>query len=185
MQTTIAGKLYSLGHPLPLALISLQQTIALTYCIPTKWGDFNPHEYAAQFLGFIQQALYSNTPRSFELSIQEIAAAMEQQIPFISDRDVVLNIKSSEMNKDFLLLSASAAQFRAQCTAAHAQISIESKDLSQNTLYILERIIEHLNTFILWLNRFVSMYSTNKDGNFDAMSILTPWTYEKIKELNL
>jgi len=184
MDTTIANKSYSIGHPLVEALAELKLVNAMLYVLPTKWGDFSPYDYATQFISYIDVAINDNHPKKYEVYFQEIAESMETQSPFIAAGTDHNNILSFDSNKDFLLLHAHTSKLYSLLVKARNQLEIESRELSINMISILEFISSKMPIFIKWLWQFVKMYSSNDEGKLVSKAKIVLWDEQKIKELN-
>jgi hypothetical protein len=182
----LGGKDYRESHPLFHFYATLVKAQSLLFAFPKKWGDFAPHEYAVQFLYGIEDALKSSNPKSKELFLQEISESIEKQTVFISEAaDLKLNIASTEQNKDVMLLLGTMYEVLHACVSAKDHIELENKDLSQNLLYILEKITEYLYVFMEWVRAFVYVFSMDESGKLYAQAKASLWDLEKVKRLNV
>lgn len=186
LELKLGGKVYRESHPLFHFYATLIKAQSLLYAFPKKWGDFTPHEYAIQFLYGIEDAIKSHNPKSRELFLQELSETIEKQIVFISEAvDLKLSIASTEQNKDMILLLGTMYEVLHACVSAKDHIELENKELSQNLLYILDKIIIYLYVFIEWVRAFVRVFSMDESGNLYAQAKVILWDLEKVKRLNV
>lgn len=182
----LGGKTYKSNHPLSVFLVDLLETQARLFCIPKDWGDFTPYQYAVQLLYYIEAAINDQNPRDKEIYIQEIVETIEKQSKFINDGASVKSMISSvDQNKDFMLLLASVRRAHASCTNAYSYIELESKELSPNLLYILEKTMEALDVFEAWVEAFFKVFSFNEEGKMIKDARVSLWDIETVKGLNV
>lgn len=185
MYLTVAGKSYGINHPLIVALNELYHMQVMLSRLPKSWSDFSPRDFANQLLGYISRMIHSSDPRTKQPFIEEILSLMETQMDFIYQGNTDIDLMSTELTGDFLLLHSEAQKLRSALSAAHEFISLESKSVSENLLYALNIAVEAVDKFCTWLWRFALAYSCDENGSIPASSLLKLWDHEKIKSLHV
>jgi cob(I)alamin adenosyltransferase len=184
--TKLGGKTFRKGHPLVQYSAALDVVQGFTTALPKAWGDYKPRELLQELMFRLGAAVGGRTPKDQEIALQEIGILMESQIEYISGSLASLDsfIRCTEYNKDLQVLRASIREAEVRCVAARDHLELEAKELSENTIYMLEKASKALNSTSDWVFAFVWVYSTNEDGRILPDGKWTPWDESVFIELN-
>lgn len=185
--TVLGGKIYRKSHPLVKFCGALDLAQAHSVALPVSWDMFEPREILQELLFRLGAVAGSRNPREQELAIQEIGVLMESQIEFISSSveplDSFLRVTLITTGVHKLRTAVRAAEVSA--IEARDRFEVESKDLSENLIYMLDCSIKVLNIASDWVFAFIWALCVQEDGTLIKGTSWKPWTEEKVRSLNL
>lgn len=184
--TKLGGKTYRKAHPIVSYIGALDIAQSFTDALPRAWGDFTPRVTAQEVLFRLSAAVGSRTPKDQEMALQELSAHMEKQIEFISGGLHAIDsfIRTEERNAELQRLRAFVRAAEVAAVAALDFIQLESKETSENLLYMLNLSKAVLNVLGDWIFAFVWLMSTEENGRVPSALKWIPMDEEKIKMLN-
>ena len=183
----IAGKSYSVGHPIFGFITALHNVQGKLYCLP-KWGDFEPLELGRQLIYYCEHAIKARSPKQYEMFIVELAEYLEGQVEFVAGglRTTKADyIAVTSQNQQQHALYVAIDQAIHQCVVACERIKYESAETSPNLIYILEVILQALTVMSRWAYEFYLALSTNEEGEFVASVRFNLMDEDALKRLNV
>lgn len=185
--TTLGGKIYRKSHAIVKYCGALDAAQSFSTAIPVEWDMYKPREVLQELLFRLGAVVGSRNPREQELALQEIGLLMESQIEFITGSVEPLDsfLRVTETTADLHKLRVALRTSEQMCVEARDRLEIESKEFSENMIYMLECSMKALNIASDWVFSYIWAYSVQEDGTIIKGVTWTPWNEEKIKSLNL
>lgn len=185
--TKLGGKQYRKGHSIVQYSAALDTAQSFTAALPKKWGDFQPRDIMQEALFRLGAAIGSRKPKDQEVAFQELSEMMEAQIDHIAGGLEPLDtfLRVGEATAGLHQLRASIREAEVKAVAARDYLELESKELSETTIYMLERGAKLLNIASDWVFAFVWVYSTSENNKIIKDLKWVPWPEERFRGLNV